>query len=640
VLTVSLLGVPSALRQQLDAELSTPDVQVEDVLETDVTGIAPPPPMDAVVIGETLGDLLKIAQRLRAGDSAMGIVLIPTQGTQACELLDRARWTPFLGRNTQVSEGTAPEVVAALRQVMEETAKIQCNRMMVDVARACTAGPLRGVAVPTPEDLSALVEELPVGVLTVDAHGRILVGNRRTAQLLGIPGKSMVGALLETAFPEPAREHVRSLLADDGIPTPPRTLTTLAGTSLAVTVRVLARQSRGLFLVVLQDETARVEVERENVTLQTAVHAAEERMREAHKMEALGRLSGGIAHDFNNLLTAILAFAELALADLEPEHPSTDCLRQVVRAAERAAGLTAQLLALARRQVLQTRRQRLDDLVGDVTALLKRLLGEQIDVVLELNAKDAWVDVDAGQLQQVLMNLSVNARDSMPNGGRLTIGTELRRDTAEAVLTVADTGEGMTDAARAHLFEPFFTTKPVGQGTGLGLSVVDGIVAQSGGRITVETQLGLGSTFRIVLPACPAAEEVQSPVHPQRKPGVRARVLVVDDEPAVLQVTKAALEAVGHTVITAHSGAEALEALAQRKDLELLLTDVMMPGMNGVELARQATLLQPTLKVVFMSGHAGGETLQGLLATERDFLQKPFSLAELGAVVQTVLERP
>ncbi len=637
--TVSLVGVRPSLGRQIEAELQAADLQVVAAPEATVADELRlrPDAIDAVVIAETEDDLLRVAQRMRAVDSAVGIVLVAASSEHARDLADRTQVTPFLGRNTQVAQATAPQVLSALRRVMDEAAKIRCNRTIVEAARVRTAGLSPSVEVATPEDLSALVEELPVGVLTVDGTGRILECNRRAAQLLGVPLATMAGTMLEQPLAPLSREPLRTLLADHGNLTPPLTLSTQEGSSLAVTVRALSRRPAGHLLAVLQDETARLQAERENFSLQVAMRAAEDRLREAQKMEALGRLSGGIAHDFNNLLTAILAFANLALEELEPAHPAAVSIREVVRAGERAAGVTAQLLAVARRQVLQPKRQRLDDVVRDVATLLRRLIGANIELVLRTEAPGAWVDVDAGQMQQVLMNLAVNARDAMPEGGTLTIVTAL--EAGEAFITVVDTGRGMDETTRLHMFEPFFTTKPFGQGTGLGLSVVDGILAQSGGRITVESEIDHGSTFRIALPARLPGQEAEAPACEPRPSGGSETVLVVDDEPAVLQVTKAALVASGYRVVMANSGAEGLEQLKQHGEVKLLLTDVMMPRMGGVELARQALALRPALKVVFMSGYSASDALQGMAIAGSDFLAKPFAVSELRGMVRTALDR-
>src|SRR5881398_3958214 len=330
----------------------------------------------------------------------------------------------------------------------------------------------------------------------------------------------------------------------------------------------------------------------------------EQQLRQAQKMEAVGRLAGGIAHDFNNILTAITGHADLLLEDLGHHDPRRADVDEIRRSAERAAGLTRQLLAFSRQQVLQPKVVDLNALVLDMDKLLRRLIGEDVELATVLDPALGRVTADPGQLEQVIVNLAVNARDAMPNGGRLTLETKnvdldadypTDRVTIPAgryvMLVISDTGTGMDAQTRARIFEPFFTTKVPGKGTGLGLATVHGIVAQSGGTITVESAPDQGSTFTIYLPQVDAPVEAAAPPVPvERPPRGSETVLLAEDEPAVRTIAQQALERHGYTVLAAPSGAAALALAAQHAaTIDLLLTDVVMPGMSGRDLADRLT---------------------------------------------------
>ena len=347
--------------------------------------------------------------------------------------------------------------------------------------------------------------------------------------------------------------------------------------------------------------------------------AAEERLRQAAKMEAVGQLAGGVAHDFNNLLTVINGYSGQALKAARPGDPHAEALAEIHAAGRRAAALTRQLLAFGRRQVLQPREVGLNGLVADLVRMLGRLLGEDVRLVTDLSPAAGAVRVDPGQLEQVVVNLCVNARDAMPRGGTLTVATDAVARPAPdagadgppgryARLAVTDTGCGMTDAVRERVFEPFFTTKGVGEGSGLGLSTVLGIVEQSGGRVEVRTAPGAGSTFAVLLPrtsAAPAAE-AEAPAPRPAAPRGRETVLLVEDEPAVRRLAAAVLRRAGYAVLEAGGAAEAAGAHARAAGaVALLLTDVVMPHQSGRELADRLTRADPGLRVLFMSGYPG-----------------------------------
>jgi signal transduction histidine kinase/CheY-like chemotaxis protein len=379
----------------------------------------------------------------------------------------------------------------------------------------------------------------------------------------------------------------------------------------------------------------------------------EEQFRQSQKMEAVGQLAGGIAHDFNNLLTAILGNTQLLLRDLPPGDAKRGDVEEIRKASERAASLTRQLLAYSRRQMLQPEILDLNVVVVEMDKMLRRLIGEHITLATVLASDLGRVRADPNQIEQVIVNLAVNARDAMEAGGKLTIETanvELDDAFAQAhlgavpgsyaMLAVTDTGHGMDATVRAHLFEPFFTTKEVGKGTGLGLATVYGIVKQSGGYISVYSETGRGSSFKVYLPRIETAADHSAT--PSRGGPARGSetVLVVEDEPAVLSLSCRALEAQGYVVLRA-TDAETAQRIVERHGgtIHLLLTDVVMPGLSGRELADRLTVKRPGIRVLYMSGYPGDAVVQhGALPSGTAFLQKPFSPDGLARKVRDVLD--
>lgn len=381
-----------------------------------------------------------------------------------------------------------------------------------------------------------------------------------------------------------------------------------------------------------------------------------EQFRQAQKMEAIGRLAGGMAHDFNNLLTAILGYSELIV--LDAPDPDADVARnadEIRRAADRGSALTRQLLAYTRQQTLAPRVLNLNTVVADMDKMLRRLITAVISLELRLDPHLRRIAADPGQIEQVLMNLAVNACDAMPQGGTLTIATSnteldeayawAQSDVqpgAYALLEVSDTGSGMTEEVRAHLFEPFFTTKEVGKGTGLGLSTVYGIVKQSGGHIEVESAPGKGAKFKIYLPqVMEAARPTPKPCDQGRAPRGTETILLVEDEPVVRRMTATVLQRQGYRVLEAGHGVEALEVLEEHTGpVHLLLTDVLMPQMNGRDLAQELTRRRPATRVLFMSGYTG--LLTEALETPGNgagFLHKPFAPDALAREVRSQLDK-
>jgi PAS domain S-box-containing protein len=397
-----------------------------------------------------------------------------------------------------------------------------------------------------------------------------------------------------------------------------------------------------------QDVTDRLEAESEHRRL-------EEQLRQSQKMEAVGQLAGGIAHDFNNLLTVIKAYSGLVGDQLEEGSAIKSDVVEIQRAAGRAASLTQQLLAFSRKQILQPRVLDLNSVSRDLEPMLRRLIGDNIQIVTQAGASLGRVKADPGQIEQVLINLSLNARDAMPSGGTLTIETaNVELDEAYhgrhaviaagpyVLLAVSDTGAGMDEATRSRVFEPFFTTKPVGKGTGLGLSTVYGIVKQSSGYIWVYSEPRLGTTFKIYLPRLEADEiSATTAERPEVVPESGSEtVLLVEDEPAVRSLARRVLERHGYTVLEARDGMDALRVAEQyRQPIQLLVTDMMMPELSGRDVWTALSAKRSDLRVLYMSGYTNDDMIRrGFLDAGAAFLQKPFTSIDLARAARTVLD--
>jgi two-component system cell cycle sensor histidine kinase/response regulator CckA len=393
----------------------------------------------------------------------------------------------------------------------------------------------------------------------------------------------------------------------------------------------------------------------ERARTEGVLRETEEQLRQAQRMEAVGRLAGGMAHDFNNLLTVIRGYSELLLGRMGSIYATMKRdTEEIKKAADRAAGLTRQLLAFSRRQFIEAKVINLNALVANMDGMLRRLIGEDIiELSAELDASAGFIKADPGQVEQVIMNLVVNARDAMPKGGRLTIetrnvtiGEEVRLDAvgvgpgSYVLLAVRDHGHGMDAETRSHLFEPFFTTKEKGKGTGLGLSTVYGIVKQSGGSVTVESAPGLGATFRIYFPQVEQEEPEMRAVEVMVPTPGRETILLVEDEPAVRGLVQETLRLHGYTVLVARHGIEALLTSAKYVGrIHLLVTDVVMPQISGPEVAEKILTVRPEIKVLFMSGYPDHPLFdQGSVSRQTGLLQKPFSPSALAQKVREVLD--
>ena len=400
----------------------------------------------------------------------------------------------------------------------------------------------------------------------------------------------------------------------------------------------------------------RREAEKQKEEALEALRHSQEQLRQAQKLEALGRLAGGIAHDFNNLLTVIGGYADLLLNASALDDDSREKMAEVSEASERAAALVRQLLAFSRKQILQPEVLNPNEVLSSIAKMLRRLIGEHIEIAISLGEDVGKIYADPSQIEQILINLVVNARDAMPNGGKITIVTEnvdLDQTYADmhiaikpgpyVMLAVSDSGVGMNAETREHIFEPFFTTKEVGKGTGLGLSTVYGIVKQSGGYVWVYSEPGQGTTFKVYLPRMdsvrPVVEKPVLPLEPQ--PGAET-ILLVEDEEVVRELVREVLDMNGYTVLEARDGPEAIRVADRHDDpIQLMLTDLVMPKMSGRELAEKLLPKRPEMRVLYMSGYTDDTVLHhGIVDPGISFLQKPFRADALARKVREILDQP
>jgi len=494
----------------------------------------------------------------------------------------------------------------------------------------------------------SLVTNAPYGVCSCDSTGKILDANPAFLELLGLTAKDeLIGQHLFDLYADAEQwfhlaDYLRSSEPFKGLTAEWKRKT--GTTVVRVSGRsVLNGRAEGIvFEIFAEDVTER--------------RALEQQLRQSQKMEAVGRLAGGIAHDFNNLLMVISGYTEFLLERLGAEPHLRGPAQEIASAADRASSLTRQLLAFSRKQMLAPRIVNLNDIATENLKMLTRMIGEDIDLVM-IPAHSLWsVRADAGQIEQVIMNLAVNARDAMPSGGKLTIetaNTTLDEEYARfhaplrpgdyVQVSISDTGVGMDSETQSHIFEPFFTTKGP-KGTGLGLSTVYGIVKQSGGYIWVYSEVGKGTTFKIYLPRVTGTGEplhpAATPVHFQRvEPGTET-ILLVEDEANLRYLARQYLEKQGYKVIEAADGAVAMQiAVAHEAVIHLLLTDVIMPGMNGRELAQRISEIRPNVKVLYMSGYTENVIgHNGTLDAGIRLLQKPFNLRDLKSMVREVLD--
>jgi PAS domain S-box-containing protein len=570
-------------------------------------------------------------------------------GMAALEILQAERpRVPLVIVTGSLDEETAAACIKA--GATDYVLKTNLIRLAPAVRRALALAESRAQQRQAEDRYRALVEHSWDAVALFGADGTILYGSPATTRVLGYDLAEFVG---RNAFEFIHGDDHQTVLARlDEVMARPEA-------RVGVAARVRHKDGswhhlEGIFTNLLDDPSVGAIVN--NYRDVSERRSLQDQVIQAQKMEAVGRLAGGVAHDFNNILTAITGYTDLLLADLPADDPRREDVDEIHRAAQRAAALTQQLLAFSRRQVMQPRVIDLNVLVVDIEKLLKRLLGEDIALATALDPATGPVRADPNQIQQVLMNLAVNARDAMPRGGRITLET---RDTdldaayaAEhegvapgryALLAVSDTGSGMTDETKAHLFEPFFTTKEMGKGTGLGLATVYGIVKQSGGHIWVYSEVGHGTTIKIYLPRVDAPAEALDRRAPADLSTLRGSetILLVEDETAVRGVARQLLERQGYAVLEAANGPAALALCdSGRAAVDLLLTDVVMPGISGRDLADRLVLRYPRLRVLFMSGYTNDAIVRhGMLEPGLDYVQKPFQSGALFQKIREVLDR-
>ena len=508
------------------------------------------------------------------------------------------------------------------------------------------------------ERFRSLSESAPFGMVIIGQDGTFQYINPKFKELFGYDLNDIPDGRtwFKRAYPDPAYRHqvITTWLEDL------RSLKTGERVPRIFKARCKDGSEKIINFISVQLESGENLLTCEDITdlknAEQALRQTEEQLRHSQKMEAIGKLAGGIAHDFNNLLTVIKGYAELSCLGLNQDHPLRENLEEIRKASERASNLTRQLLAFGRRQILDFKVINLNTLLKDLDKMLHRILGEDIELAYHLIQSVGKVKTDPGQIEQVILNLAVNARDAMPSGGKLTIETSnvylseaYARTHMEVtpgnyvMLSVSDNGPGMTSEVRERIFEPFFTTKEKGKGTGLGLSTVYGIVKQSGGHINVYSEPGIGTTFKIYLPRVEEEED-----HLQRKtldislPTGDETILLAEDEQSVRELGARILRDRGYQVYEARNGQEALAIVERYPEVKfhLLLTDVVMPGMSGKELADRLMLSIPHLKALFISGYTDNAIVHhGVLMEGIDFLQKPFTYEGLARKVREVLDR-
>jgi two-component system cell cycle sensor histidine kinase/response regulator CckA len=489
--------------------------------------------------------------------------------------------------------------------------------------------------------------------IVIGPDGKITDVNAATEAITGYSQKELIGDFFSELFtkPDKAREGYHQMFREGSVRDLELKIQHRDGHIRPVLLnasvfRNEAAKIIGVFAAA-RDITERKEAEEKMVALQ-------EQLRQSQKMEAIGRLAGGIAHDFNNLLTVIKGYSQLSLVEFKEDDPLRENIEEVKRAADRAANLTRQLLAFGRRQIMEMRVLDLNTLLQNLDKMLRRIIDEDIELVTFLADDLGRVKADPGQIEQVIMNLAVNAKDAMPNGGKLIIETanlELDQEYARAhiavkpgryvMFSVSDTGVGMTPEVKERVFEPFFTTKEKGIGTGLGLSTVYGIVKQSGGNIWVYSEPGQGTTFKIYLPRVDEPlEELKERVIKEELPRGSETILVVEDAEEVRKLAARILKRQGYTVLEGSQGDEAYNVCKQHKGpIHLLVTDVVMPIMNGHALAKRLETLHPNIKVLYMSGYTENAIVHhGVLVNGMNYIQKPFTVDELARKVRQVLD--
>jgi hypothetical protein len=583
-------------------------------------------------------------------DLAIGDYSMPQfSGMAALRIIqERGLDFPFISVSGTITEEMA---VAAMRAGAKDyVTKGQLQRLLPAIERELREAKARATQRDTESSYATLVEYAPIGIYRSNPAGHFLSVNTALVRMLGYDSPDEIRRLdmgrdVYADAAERQRLLDRDTYTDRQYDDVEATWKRKDGRLLQVQLSVRAVRHAG----------GQVEYYETFVRDVTEQRRLQQQLTQSQKMEAIGRLAGGIAHDFNNLLTVITSYSDLLLQDLPRNDPKRDDVEQVRKAADGAAALTRQLLAFSRQQVVEPKVIDLNTVIDNLKKILQRVLGEDVELATVLAPELHAVKADVSQIEQILMNLAVNARDAMPTGGKLTIETaniehdpELRRqqqaDRSEqcVMLAVTDTGTGMDEATKAKIFEPFFTTKQPGKGTGLGLATVYAIVKQSDGFIWVYSELGHGTSFKIYLPRVDAVADATAAAAHVEMPRGTETVLLVEDAAAVRAVAKQTLERQGYSVLEASNGADALH-LAERYQgpIHLVLTDVVMPRLSGRELTDQLSVARPETRVLFMSGYTDDSVVRhGILEGGVAYLQKPFSPDGLARKVREVLDTP
>ena len=595
-------------------------------------------------------------ERVAEGDRAGAAALLEGDRYQAAKDAFDTRKTRLLAEARAVVEEAAHRTDTRLAWLVAAAATsivllLAAWGWVVGARGAREQRRLEGKLRQSEERLRAIVDVAPVAIVRVNRDRLVQFWNPAAERIFGWKAEEVLGRPYPVKAP--AGERDTQIMFDRGF----------AGDTIeAVEIRRLRKDGSTVDLrmwnAVVRDEDGTVIGLVGVLADVTEQRMLEQRLLQSQKLEAVGQLAGGIAHDFNNVLTAVRGHAELLIGAATDGDPARKDLEEIRRNADRATQLTRQLLAFSRRQVLQPRVVDLGGVVAGTESMLRRLIGEHIRLEVSVEEGLGRVEADPTQIEQVLLNLAVNARDAMPQGGRLLVRLENTELTAEAVraypyevlpgpyvrMTVSDTGHGMDEDTRGRVFEPFFTTKGLSQGTGLGLATVFGIVKQSGGYIWAHSEPGRGAAFEVLLPrvekSLPQAAEPRA--EPVEGSGGAETILLVEDDAAVRRLARQVLERSGYRVLEAASPAEALQSVipAHPDPIHLLVTDVVMPDMDGHQLAMRVSALRPTIRTIFMSGYTEDDVLRrGIVTGSSLFLQKPFGPADLTRSVRQVLDR-